>query len=54
MSQIEDLLEWLDSLELQKRKISLNRNISAAIADSVLIVDIIYAIYPKLIQVRRF
>lgn len=51
MSQIDDILEWIDNLKLYKRKISLNRNISAAIADGVIIAEIIHTIYPKLIQV---
>lgn len=52
MSQIDDILEWMDILKLNKRKILLNRNIPAAIADGVLIAEIIFTIYPKLIQVK--
>lgn len=54
MSQIDDILEWIENLQLNKRKLSLSRNIPAAIADGVLVAEIIYATYPKLIQIHNY
>lgn len=48
----EDINTWLDELGLHRQKLMLNKNIGLAVADAVLIAEIIHAKYPKLIQVR--
>ena len=47
----EDINTWLDELGLHRQKLMLNKNIGLAVADAVLIAEIIHAKYPKLIQV---
>jgi hypothetical protein len=51
MDGAEDVLDWLDELQLFKRKAKLTQNIPAAAADGVMVAEIIHAIYPKIIQV---
>lgn len=46
-----DILDWLDELQLFKRKAKFMQNIPAAAADGVIVAEIINAIYPKIIQV---
>lgn len=48
----EDILNWLDELQLFKRKAKLTQNIPAAAADGVIVAEIIHAVYPKIIQVQ--
>jgi hypothetical protein len=49
-----DLIKWLDNLGLEKRKNDFLKNIATAIADGVLVAEIIHCIYPKLIQLHNY
>jgi hypothetical protein len=49
---IDDISDWFDELGLQRRKNALRKNISAAVADAVVVAEIVHTYYPKLVQVR--
>jgi branched-subunit amino acid transport protein len=50
----DDILEWLDQLQLPKRKQNFLKNIPASVADCVLVADIIHVVFPKIIQVQQY
>jgi hypothetical protein len=47
----DDLVGWLDDLQLSKRKASFMKNIPASMADGVLVAEVIAVVFPKIIQV---
>lgn len=49
-----DLVQWLNELGLQKRKAEFLKNIATAIADGVLVAEVINCVYPKLIQLHNY
>ena len=49
-----DLVQWLQDLGLEKRRNDFLKNISTAIADGVLVAEIIHGVYPKLIQLHNY
>ena len=49
-----DLVQWLEELGLEKRKVDFQKNISTAIADGVLVAEIIHCVYPKLIHLHNY
>jgi hypothetical protein len=51
--QADDLVEWLDALQLSKRKSSFLKNIPASMADGVLVAEVISIVFPKIIQVKQ-
>jgi hypothetical protein len=48
-----DLSDWLESLALHQRLTLLNRNITAGMADGVIVAEIVDCIYPKIVQVNN-
>jgi hypothetical protein len=49
-----DLVQWLADLGMEKRKADFLKNISTAVADGVLVAEIIHCVYPKLIQLHNY
>ena len=50
----QDLFQWLDALGLQKRLISLNKNIILGFVDGLLVADIVAARFPRLVQLHNY
>jgi hypothetical protein len=49
-----DLVQWLGDLGMDKRRADFLKNISTAMADGVLVAEIIHSVYPKLIQLHNY